>query len=443
MFAVCFQMVSMATVVIFQTVRVFFHQKNSDYESGVVHDNLLSEPVYSVLPGRVVSNSSRIHNIHFLKMHKTGSTTLFGILNRVVLRYNLRTTTYSLRPFFSQRPEAIVKNLVPRFIVGKSKKFHIHAHHSRNDKEYLSKILLSPYSNITFVRNPVTLLRSWMYEVKLHSMLKLTGPDPFRTFVTDIKSHRKRFPREVGESRNTMADTFRIPRDLDPNTDTFRRYLEDIHKDFVVGITEYYVESLVLFRRRLGWTLRDIVYVPLRITKRAKPNSAENASLQDLVCAWSHLDCHLYNHFNKTFWKLVEKEEGFKQEVAHFRFMLNATFEYCAAVYKDLKGATNKIDQLNSSKSPLIFLKSEWNEKFSIGVMDCALMRVDEFPIENLFYYRQNPQHCVDVQKDRRTRCRVEGDFLGPHMCNSICKATNKDGMLLNFLKQPRAYLWH
>ena len=386
---------------------------------------------------------TRKNNIHFLKMHKTGSTTLFGILNRAALHNSLRTTTFSVRPYFSDNKDGLVRNLVPRFIVGTSKRYDIHTHHSRNDHKYLSKILNTPYVNITFMRNPTSLLRSWIYEFHLDKLIGFVGQkQPLTYFFKAIEKHKDRPPPLVERTKNIMADTFSIDRDLNYQSVTFKQYLEDIERDFIVGITEYYLESLVLIRRRLNWPLKDFIYVLLRRTPHRR-GTVEDAQLNKTVCAWSPLDCQLYDHFNRTFAALIEKEgQNFREEVTHFRKMLDTTSEYCTGVYKHLKVTPAHIERLNRTTTPLTFPKSRWNSEFKISVIDCALMRVDEFPMANLFYYIQNRRQCFQVR--RTGRCLIEWRAMGRNMCRYICLSVrSKRTMVTNFLKDPKVYLWN
>ena len=389
----------------------------------------------------------RQDNVYFLKMPKTGSTTLFGILNRVVLRRNLRITTYDNIPFWSEDPYAIVNLLKPKFVVGKSRKFNMHGVHSRYDREAIQQALYSPHANVTFFRHPFTRTRSNIYHLGLQRSLKLKGPDPLVDFLYNINDIRKTSDEKINDrinrTGNRMTELLRINRDVNENSMEFLQSLREIERTFVFGLTEHYIESLVLLRRRLCWSLRDVIHVPIQVTAYRGPPDSNNTRLRKLACVWSNLDCRLYDYFNRSFWEAVGKEgPGFQDEVARLNQIQNRTYHYCTSVYKQLKGNAKHIAKLNEVIPPLVFEKSEWNEEFDLGVFDCAMMRIGAAKSQTLSFYLQNEDQCEPFRHNSNYGCRFKHNPNLP-ICKDICLANgDTETMLRKFLEYDEVYIW-
>ena len=385
--------------------------------------------------------SCRQDNVYLLKMHKTGSTTMFNILNRVAIRRNLRMTTYTKRPYWSSDPDAMVRFLSPKFVVGNSKKYNMHGQHSRYDKNVIPQILLAPYANVTFVRHPVIHLRSWLYAYKLVQSLRLKGPDPVVDFLSNLDVYRER--RGVKRTKNPMANELRMDTISDENSLLFQQSLREIDRTFIIGLTEYYTESLVLLKRRLCWDLRDVIHVPLRRTGYQRPVEDRENKLLGMACAWSNLDCQLYDYFNRSFWEAISKEgPGFHDEVTHLNRILARTFDYCTSIYHHLKNNSEHIEELDDTTPPLTFRSSEWNERFDIRVVDCALMRAGVARLEHLSFYIQNKAECESAMSGSGYKCHNRNPKTS-NPCALMCGSTNDTKtMVRNFLKANSTYLW-
>ena len=341
----------------------------------------------------------------------------------------------------------MVRLLIPKFVPGKSEKYNMHGQHSRYDKALIPQVLHSPYARVAFVRHPFTHLRSWLYAGGLVRSLPLKGPDPMEDFLLNLRHYRNK--PGVSRVRNPIASTFRIGRDLEENSTEFQDSLRDIDRTFIVGLTEYYTESLVLLRRRLCWTLRDVIYVPLRRTASYKgphkePMDYKGKKLWKLACAWSNLDCKIHDYFNQSFWRAVGKEgPEFQDEVVHLNKVLTKTYDYCTSVYRQLKGNVERVAELHDALPPLTITGSKWNERFTLGVVDCALMRADDITSEILSFYIQNKAECESVRRHKKHECKINWPTTDD-LCGTICRSTNDTmTMVLNFLTGKGVYVWH
>ena len=80
-------------------------------------------------------------------------------------------------------------------------------------------------------------------------------------------------------------------------------------------ISEYYDLSLVLLARRYCWTFDDITY--LRSLESSSRPLVEESTKVKLI-QFQHVDAAIYDFYNRTFWNLVNKEEGILKETERF-----------------------------------------------------------------------------------------------------------------------------
>jgi Galactose-3-O-sulfotransferase len=82
---------------------------------------------------------------------------------------------------------------------------------------------------------------------------------------------------------------------------------ENLHDHFsVIGLTERFNESLVLFARVLGWNLGDVYYLPRLVNPRKPPRDALSSRVLELIYERNELDIKLYAHVSAMFEGLLE-----------------------------------------------------------------------------------------------------------------------------------------
>lgn len=95
----------------------------------------------------------------------------------------------------------------------------------------------------------------------------------------------------------------------------------------LVLITEYFDLSLVLLKRRFCLQFEDILY--LRSLERIKKERVEEPYTLAKIAEMQKLDIALYDFFNATFWREVEKEEGIFEELAIFQKLNKQVQSFC------------------------------------------------------------------------------------------------------------------
>ena len=84
----------------------------------------------------------------------------------------------------------------------------------------------------------------------------------------------------------------------------------------LVGLTERFDESLMLFRRGLGWTLGDVYYLPRLVNPERPPRSALSDEAIEAIKDMNRLDLELYQHAVALFEARLAREDGVEDEVA-------------------------------------------------------------------------------------------------------------------------------
>lgn len=83
-----------------------------------------------------------------------------------------------------------------------------------------------------------------------------------------------------------------------------------VEREFhLILISEYFDESVVLLRHALCWTLDDVVSFRLN-SRSEKSRKSLSAEMAELAKRWSSLDWRLYQHFNASFWRRIDKSLG-------------------------------------------------------------------------------------------------------------------------------------
>ena len=322
-------------------------------------------------------------NIYFLKISKTGLTTLYNIFARYAWLNKLRVATYKSKPYPAVRP--ILQYLSPFFIEGKSAKFHMSLDHSTYDQKQLDKILEKPLTHVTMIRHPVSWLDSFLHYEGIITKFGLNKGEA----VHDLLNKLSNSTGFLLKNRQLMALQKWMPYSY------FKNYtIESIQKIddlFFVGISEYFDESLIMLRRRLGWPIKDVIDSPLRVATY-KRQSDKSEQLYKRTCKWIPETCHFYEFFNASFWKKFHhKENDIRAEVYEYKSILRKQKEFCAPFFEKMK---SKSTIFTSHKRYLLrhvwFGPSKWDEGFNYSFTDCALSMISPYTYRPMFYYRQN-----------------------------------------------------
>ncbi|XP_063690580.1 galactosylceramide sulfotransferase-like isoform X2 [Bolinopsis microptera] len=270
-------------------------------------------------------------NIIFTKTHKTGSSTITNIL----LRYGeVHNRTQLLYKYPSSTE---YKKLDPDRLLTGRPTANIFAQHANFDHAFLKDHIFNPSKTFTILRSPVSQFSS------AFSFFEITNLYPADTFEESLKlffsSHmHDKYLVNTYFCKNCAMMVNANSIDMGLNIEEYfksadqDRYLSNFLEQAsqrwdLVLITEHFDLSLVLLKRKFCLEFEDILY--LRSLERIKKDKVEDPSLLAKIAQMQKLDIALYDHFNATFWREVEKEEGIFEELAIFQKLNKQVQSFC------------------------------------------------------------------------------------------------------------------
>ncbi|KAJ8297771.1 hypothetical protein KUTeg_024302 [Tegillarca granosa] len=361
---------------------VFSTNKNTGYKVNHLNTSAKLNSTYHVIksmPNPICKEKKT--NVAFLKVHKAGSTTVMNIF----LRYAVGNDLNIVLPkrwqgngfnYLGYGKTLSRKNIVP---LPSNETYNILCNHVIYDKNAFDDVMPPDSTYIGIIRDPASHFISasvyYGFYRSLKNVLFHRNKLNFKDFNAKNENVLSEFLKNPGDFRNVstafvrnrMSYDFGVNPLLFNNKNFIDYHLKQLDKDFkLVMIMEYFHESLILLKRILCWELKDILYVPLNINSRKIDLSLSTDDLQRLK-RWNYADFRLYNHFNNTFWKRVEKEGAtFHEEVNHFKEVQKKVTVFC----------------LNLDQSRFFFVeKSRWNNNFTVVREDCVFMTLKELPL--------------------------------------------------------------
>ena len=182
---------------------------------------------------------------------------------------------------------------------------------------------------------------------------------------------------------------------LEPSTyanETFvNETIDRLEKEFsMVIINEFFDESLLVMKRMLCWSFKDILY----LSKNQRPNRSNlTEETRNKIRKWNRADFLLYERFNRTLWKKIgEYGPTFSADLAEFRRLLNETHANCSEKSKVLPWGKN-------------FKHVEFLPKANASIF-CQTIAESKAALFKRVFNRQNPKK-VSPKPRPRPRPRV------------------------------------
>ena len=161
------------------------------------------------------------------------------------------------------------------------------------------------------------------------------------------------------------------------NSSYIATFLQHVDKVFdLVLIADRFDESMVLLKRRLRWTLKDVLY--MKLNKRRKENRQQvqvPALLKARFQAFDQFDIALYDYFSEQF-NLTVLEEGpeFQEEVNTFGSIEEQVQSFC---------------EFHRSRGNLTVPESKWNKRFVVKAAECEALAMEEITLDDRAKYWQ------------------------------------------------------
>ncbi|XP_054840104.1 galactose-3-O-sulfotransferase 2-like isoform X2 [Eublepharis macularius] len=384
--------------------------KKQSEEASSEMDNGVSLPEKTVLPtvGRMVGENMtnfsqgttckpRTH-IVFLKVHKSASSTVMNILFRFGETHNL---TFALPlngghqlnyPYYFTA--AAVEPLSP----SNGSQFNIMCHHMRFFKPEIAKVMLNSTFYFSILRNPVQLMESSFTYYKGTSVF--SKAKNLEEFLNQPSQFYNASATDSHYAKNLMTFDFGYNHNGNFSAKHIQLMLQAIEAEFdLLLISEYFDESMVLLKETLCWDLDDVTFFPLN----SRHNSAKNPlseRVAEKIKSWNKLDWAIYAHFNKTFWKKIDRNIGRERMQNEVR-ILQQKREQLAKIC--LQGSGSVVPQLirDRSLAPLQYGRAVimgYNLKPRLDKttrQKCQRMVTPELQYNRLLYRKQFPKKAL------------------------------------------------
>ena len=325
--------------------------------------------------------SSETRQVVFVKVHKAASSTVQNILLRFAIARDLSALLPINGPIISQDSKAIPRaRMIPQ-VQGKQI-YDILCSHVVYDADQVGQYFAKTAFRVAIIREPMKQVLSAL------AYYTLVFPSP--PLVAGAQKHKSdpingflRHPEDyTGGQKCPQPTSFvntRMSFDLGfnvghieatrQNRAEIKQFLQNIEEEFdLVLISDYFDESMVLFKRQLKWSLRDILYLRVNAMTLAKDSpwrSEPNITSAEFL-AFRHcnmVDYELYDHFLPIFLDKIDKEHLFEEEVAAFKSVLKSLVNFCDS---------------ESAGERLLVPKSDWTEELVILRCECEMMRLSE-----------------------------------------------------------------
>ena len=332
---------------------------------------------------RVPKRNSTQTNIAYISIPRTGDEILASMFRRFGFARNLSFVLPVQDKMFLAWPYLMTgKDFRPSLNNGT---FNILCERAVYDELLFSQLLPEDTTYVVSVREPLHHLVSLLFHFDMFYAIEiLPEEDPITVCLENIELLRdlyqasdvrsKCIPDNFVVTRNLLSFSLGFPtgfapdsdRDMSTDMDFIIRWLNMVPNKFETVFTEFFDESLVLLKRRLFWSIADILYwrPEFEDDYRYDRQNLSPGSFEKLLI-WSSVDIALYRHLNQTFWSRVKLQgNDFWGEVLLFKEHLRDVNRYCSAPRKP--------------SNELIFPESKWSPSFQITRRDCTLMEGNE-----------------------------------------------------------------
>ena len=272
---------------------------NLHYSSGRNESETTIDEIEVRMPDALSSDGQckERRNIFFLKIAKSGSTTVqqlllrFGMVRNLSFALFVNKWTYP-SPTFS---EFLLPD--PSKSTGFDGQYNIICEHTVYNETELKQWMPTDTFYLANIRHPLTHVKSVINYNKLYTKLNISSSDHFLAeLLSDPRRHDK-----VNTTRNISARFFGLNRRVSDKA-SGDALIQHIDRKFgMVLIMERIDESLVLLKRRLCWSRKDILYLPLRVVEykgKAKETEQDQEELIAKHRKWSNIDYDMYDHFD-------------------------------------------------------------------------------------------------------------------------------------------------
>ena len=232
-----------------------------------------------------------VKNIYFLRIPKTGSSTLANILCRYALKHHLNISTGYGSPL--QRENQSSVNAI------------IYQHTEFNETA-IRQIMAPHTALITLIREPLAHLKSIFNYMHLDQQFHLENmQDPFDVF---LHSPGQFDTDPAPLTRNMLSRPFGMEaKAIDEEHKLINLVLSKFSS---VLMNEYFEESLLLLMNKLCMNFSDLLFLSLKTMSYKQKTKTYSTRLRANHKHWSHSDYALYSYFKRHIHEQITTEEN-------------------------------------------------------------------------------------------------------------------------------------
>ncbi|CAG5126236.1 unnamed protein product [Candidula unifasciata] len=336
------------------------------------------------------TNCSEQRNFVFIKTMKCATSTLHGVFYRFGYTRNLSFVSPIRKMIYLNWPFPMtMQDFRPS-----SRGYNILTDHVIYTEDVMDKIMPADTVYISIIREPFAHFKSTFH---YFNVAKISGvPANVTNPIVEYLSHLEKYepaymshkakerwcvPNDFSITKNMLSHSLGMPLGFPPGTINItadevsvEQYIKHLDSKFqLILIVEYFYESVVLLRRLMCWSFRDIIFINSNTGDYEYKNASVPESIIDIHRKWSSVDYRLYDYFNNTFWKRVSLQGAdFYSEVEAFKKVEAQVKNYCLTLYQ-----TFTRDEFPFNMTKTTVSASLWNEQFSVTHDDCWMLGPD------------------------------------------------------------------
>lgn len=380
------------------------------------------------MAGKDILSGSATVKVFYLKVPKTGGTTFRNILLRGALLKGQRL------PFLSNQNQGIeMTNLLPMdsiihavkhplasdqpgtvksLLSGSFRAKHFSkeiisendcdliSSHGHLNEEMTQKLMTGRVMYITTLRHPTARLDSAKDFFGMYKKLNLEKyPDRLNRY---LRQHSNR-------SLNSITNYFgyedykkhKFSYKKIKESDMFLDFLQHINKTFDVIFTEYFDESLLLMRKKYGWSITDLLYTRIHNSKGKSGPTEEDIQLHQNR---AKRDFQLYHMFLERHKKLVDQAgPSLQEDLKTFRALRKEHDKLCKRVCEAVQTEAGKNITNQGSKRAFLKKLKQRRTRFSarreasdltLTSSDCLLESMNVKTLYYMIQFKNRPQLC-------------------------------------------------
>ena len=312
-------------------------------------------------------------HIAFLKVHKAASSTVQNILYRYGLVHDLNFVLPFNGHYLSHDADKY-NAIIPS--PDKSGKYDIICNHAVFNRKKFKSLMHDDAFYLAIVRDPLQRFVSaaYYYRYRYHKPYLVRVNQS--TFLHDLITYPLKYEPNFRDSRtfNRLAFDFGLPvssvkKFMSLDEGTMNKFVSNLTEMFhFVMIVEKFDESLVMLKRFLNWSIKDILYIKRNeFRSKARKTNIEvtNITVDDEARfkLTNHLDYLIYNNFVERFHQQAAMEKDLEAEVKEFKRKLGLVEAFCI---------------IDNTREEVLFWKTEFNGAFRVNRNDCTLMMTNE-----------------------------------------------------------------